>query len=56
MERITLTARDGYIYTNGESYGRIIYLAVGANPDDWHEITDAEYQAILDAEAESFPV
>lgn len=44
-DRIILRASEGHIYTNGETYGRVVYLAVGANATDWYEITEAEYEA-----------
>ena len=47
MNRIILEAKDGYVYTNGTDYGKIIYLAVGASPDDYYEITEEEYNKIL---------
>lgn len=45
--RKTLIARDGFIYTNGEVYAKIIDLAENANESDYHEITEEEYQEIL---------
>jgi hypothetical protein len=36
--------------TDGENFGRIVHLAVGADPMAWYEITEAEYEAILAAE------
>lgn len=42
-----LTASAGHVLTNGEAYGRQIYLGKLDSPDNWHEITDAEYAAIL---------
>ena len=48
MKRVTLKARDGYIYTNGNDFGKIIYLAVGANSKDYYEITKEEYNRILE--------
>lgn len=48
MKRVTLKARDGYIYTNGNDFGKIIYLAVGANSKDYYEITEEEYNSILE--------
>ena len=51
MERIKLTAKDGMIFTNGETYGRIVYLGTGDSPDNWYEITEAEYEAIKVEEA-----
>ena len=48
MERTVLKAKDGYIFTNGTDYGEIIYLANGVNPSDYYEITDEEYNKILE--------
>ena len=48
MERTILKAKDGYVYTNGTDYGKIIYLANGVSADDYHEITEEEYNKILE--------
>lgn len=50
ITRIKLTANDGYILTNGEVYGKEIYLGVNDSPDNWHEITEEEYAEVLKAE------
>lgn len=42
-----LTASDGHVLTNGDVYGKEIYLGKNDSPDNWHEITDAEYAEIL---------
>ena len=42
-----LTAADGMVLTNGEAYGKEIYLGVNDAPENWHEITDEEYAAIV---------
>ena len=39
-----LVASDGHILTDGENYGRIVYLACGEASDKWYEITDEEYE------------
>lgn len=41
-----LIAREGYIYTNGKTYARIIRLGVNDSVDNWHEITEEEYNEI----------
>ena len=46
-----LTASDGHMLTNGETYGKEIYLGKFDSPDNWHEINEAEAQAIMDAES-----
>lgn len=50
--RMVIYAEDGHVLTNGEIYGRQIFLAEGASADDFHEITDGEYEHIL---AEQMP-
>lgn len=55
MERIKLTASEGYVFTNGEAYGKEIYLGIYDSPENWHEITDAEYAEILAAQMPEEP-
>lgn len=43
--RIKLTASDGMVLTDGENYGRIMYVAENA-VDKYSEITEAEFEAI----------
>lgn len=52
-ENITLVkivASDGMTLTNGEVYGKEAYLGKGDNLENWYEITDKEYQEILEKE------
>ena len=49
-ERVILTADEGMVLTNGTDYGRVVWLAVGADPAAYHQITEAEYNAIMESE------
>ena len=46
--RKVIYADDGKVLTNGEIYGSTIFLADGVSEDDFYEITDEEYQKILE--------
>ena len=50
VERKKLYADDGMILTNGTSYGKIIYLAVGEDEGTYYSITEAEYNDIMNSE------
>ena len=45
ITRIKLTAADGMVLTDGESYGKEIFLSQNGNADNWQEITEEEYKA-----------
>ena len=45
-----LIADEGKILTDGVVYGRTIYLAKNRSPEEFHEITEAEYEEINEAE------
>ena len=42
-----LTSSPGHILTNGDVYGKEVYLGVNDSAENWHEITDAEYNEIM---------
>ena len=37
-----LIADEHMTLTNSEAFGKIVYLASGASPDSWWEVTDEE--------------
>ena len=52
IELKKITASEGMILTNGEVYSKEVYLGCNDTPDNWHEITEEEYNTILEAEKE----
>lgn len=44
MNRLKMKATEGMILTNGETYGREVYLGNGDSPDNWWEISLEEYE------------
>lgn len=47
ITRIKLTASEGHVLTNGESFGKIVYLASGDEGGGWYEITEEKYEIKL---------
>ena len=45
--RIKLTASEGMILTNGEAYGKEVFLSQNESADNWYEITEEEYEKIM---------
>lgn len=48
--RTVIYADEGKVLTNGEIYGTQIFLAEGQSADDFHEITQKEYEEITIAD------
>ena len=46
ITRIKLTAAEGMTLTNGDTFGKEVYLGNGDTPENWTEITDAEAKEI----------
>ena len=45
-----LTAREGYVYTNGETFSNVIRLGINDSADNWHEITEEEAERLQNTE------
>ena len=50
--QITIRADEGKWLTDGENYGKTISLAEGISVDRYYEITDEEYEAIMEKQQE----
>ena len=50
--KVILYADEGKVLTDGESYGTTIYLGDGRSMEEFHEITQEEYERILKEEEE----
>ena len=50
MERVILTADEGMIYTNGTDYGKVIYLAIGTDPNNYYQISLDAYNVLMENE------
>lgn len=55
VKRTVLTADAGYILTDGNIYGKVIYLAEGRSEDDFSEISEAEYDEMLKQDESEVP-
>lgn len=43
-----LTANAGMVLTNGNAYGKEVYLGLNDSEESWHEITEEEHNKILE--------
>lgn len=48
MDRVILTASEGMIYTDGEIFGKKIFLAENEDPSKYYEIPYTEYESVLE--------
>lgn len=48
-----IIADEGMILTDGDSYGRVVYLGKEDRAENWHEITEERYQEILKEQEET---
>lgn len=54
MERKVLIAPDGKYYTNGETYGKEIHLALGLDGEEYYLIDESEIENFEDATVEDY--
>ncbi len=47
-----LTADDGMKLTNGTAFGTVVRLGVYDSEDNWHEITEAEAEKLMEVNDE----
>lgn len=52
MDNRHLIAAEGMVLTNGEVYVTELWLGDGDSPDNWHEITREEADAVQEAQIE----
>jgi hypothetical protein len=45
-----LAAKEGYVYTNGETFSNVIRLGINDSADNWHEITEEEAERLQSIE------
>jgi hypothetical protein len=45
-----LIAKEGYVYTNGETFSNIIRLGINDSASNWHEITEEEATKLQETE------
>ena len=50
IELKKLIPSEGMVLTNGEAYSKEVYLGCNDSADNWHEITEEEYNVILETE------
>lgn len=50
ITRVKLTAEKGMVLTNGEIFGREVYLSIADKAENYHEITEAEYEELMKQE------
>ena len=47
-----LKADEGMTLTNGEAFGKVVYLGINDSAENWHEITDEDAEEMQNIELE----
>ena len=50
IESNILKASKGMVLTNGETFGKTVYIGNGDSIDNWHEITEEEAERLQNTE------
>jgi hypothetical protein len=45
-----LIAKEGYVYTNGETFSGVVRLGINDNINNWYEITEEEAEKMQNVE------
>lgn len=40
---IILKANEGKLLTNGQTFGKVVYLGKNDSADNWHEVDETEF-------------
>ena len=48
-----ITPDEGMVLTNGETFSKEVYLGTNDKAENWHEITEEEYQELLRKQEEA---
>lgn len=48
MDRVKLIASEGMVLTNGDTYGKEVFIGIGDSSDNWWEITEEEYKKLTE--------
>lgn len=46
--RTVITATEGHVLTDGTVFGKVIHLAEGADASRFYEITEEEYESMME--------
>lgn len=46
-----LKADDGKLLTNGDTFGKVVYLGKNDSVDNWYEISDEKSEALQESKA-----
>ena len=53
-EKVTVLKSDeGMTLTNGEAFGKVVYLGINDSASNWHEITDEEAEKLQEQGGDS---